>query len=183
MTRPKLNLHTTPDDFLSYYWLKEELINFLREHDLSTTGSKHDLTARISQFLATGIPENKTSQKLVKRTETMPKTFTRQSVIESGWRCSQELRAFFEQEIGTYFHFDNVMRDFIHNGTGKTLNEAIETWEGAQRNPMQEKSIAPQFEYNRHIREYFKTHPEAKLKEAIQAWNIKKKERRSVNKI
>ena len=31
MTRPKLNLRTTPDDFLSFYWLKEELISFLRE--------------------------------------------------------------------------------------------------------------------------------------------------------
>lgn len=183
MTRPKLNLHTTPDDFLSFYWLKEELIGFLREHDLSTTGSKQDLTARISQFLATGLPGNKPPRKLAKRTETMPKTFTRQSVIGSGWRCSQELRAFFEQEIGTYFHFDGAMRDFIHNGIGKTLNEAIEMWEETQRNPVQEKSIAPQFEYNRHIREYFKTHPEAKLKEAIQEWKIKKKERRNVSKV
>ncbi len=183
MIRPKLNLQTTPDDFLSYYWLKEELINFLREHNLSTTGSKQDLAARISQFLATRIRENKPPQKLVKRTKTMPKTFTRQSLIEAGWRCSQELRAFFEQEIGTHFHFDGVMRDFIHNGIGKTLNEAIDMWEETQRNPMQEKSIAPQFEYNRHIREYFKTHPDAKLKEAIQEWKIKKKERRNVSKV
>lgn len=183
MIRPKLNLQTTPNDFLSYYWLKEELINFLREHNLSTTGSKQDLTTKISQFLATGIRENKPPQKLVKRTNTMPKTFTRRSMIESGWRCSQELRAFFEQEIGIHFHFDSVMRDFVHHGTGKSLNEAIETWEEAQRNPIQEKTISPQFEYNRHIREYFKTHPQAKLKEAIQAWNVKKKEKRSVNNI
>lgn len=181
MTRPKLNLFTTPDDFLSFYWLKEELISFLQEQGLSTTGSKQDLTTRISQFLKTGVRENKSPRKLTKRTETMPKTFTRQSVIGSGWRCSQELRAFFEQEIGTYFHFDSVMRDFIHNGVGKTLGEAIETWEEARRKPIQEKSIAPQFEYNRYIREYFKIHPEAKLKEAIQQWNIKKKERRNIS--
>jgi hypothetical protein len=111
----------------------------------------------------------------------MPKTFTRQSVIGSGWRCSQELRAFFEQEIGAHFHFDSVMRDFIHGETGKTLDEAIETWQEAQRNPIQEKFIAPQFEYNRHIREYFKTHPGSKLQEAIQDWKDKKKERRDGN--
>jgi len=179
MTRPTLNRHTTPDDFLSFYWLKEELIGFLREHDLSTTGSKQDLTVRISQFLATGIPESKPSQKLARRTETMPRTFTRQSVIGSGWRCSQELRAFFEQEIGTHFHFDAGMRDFIHNGAGKPLHEAIETWKEERRKPVQEKSIASQFEYNRHIREYFKTHPGATLRDAIQDWKIKKKERRN----
>ncbi len=113
----------------------------------------------------------------------MPKEFARQSVIRAGWRCSQELRAFFEQEIGIYFHFDGVMRDFIHRRIGKTSNEAIEMWEETQRNSLQEKPIAPQFEYNRHIREYFKTHPDAKLKEAIQEWKINKKKRRNVSKV
>lgn len=179
MTRPKLNLQTNPNDFLSFYWLKEELIVFLREHKLSTTGSKQVLTARINHFLSAGKRERTAPQIVTKRQGSMPKTFTRQSVIGSGWRCSQEMRAFFEKEIGTHFHFDSVMRDFIHYGVGKTLGEAIEAWQEAQRNPVKEKPIAPQFEYNRHIREYFKTHPNANLKEAIQAWKIKKKERRS----
>jgi hypothetical protein len=183
MTRPKLNQHTTPDDFLSFYWLKEELIRFLREHDLSTTGSKQDLTSRINLFLETGTSskmENKPAQKLEKRIE-MPKTFTRQSVIGSGWRCSQELRAFFSEEIGRHFHFDAVMRNLIHNETGKTLEEAIEKWEEEQHKPVQKKSIAPQFEYNRYLREYFKSHPGAKLQEGIRGWKIKKKERRNGN--
>lgn len=179
MARPKLNLHTQPNDFLSFYWLKEELIVFLREHNLSTTGSKQVLTDRIGQFLSTGKPEDKALQTTTKRQGAMPKTFTRQSVIGSGWRCSQEMRAFFEKEIGTHFHFDSVMRDFIHYGVGKTLGEAIEVWQEAQKNPVKEKPIASQFEYNRHIREYFKTHPNANLKEAIRAWKIKKKERRN----
>ena len=186
MTRPKLNRQIRPEDFLSFYWLKEELICFLREQGLSTTGSKRNLTARISQFLETGAPsknaENKASQKLAKRAD-MPTTFTRQSVIGPGWRCSQDLRAFFEQEIGTHFHFDGGMRDFIHNEVGKTLQEAIDTWEAERRKPAQEKSIAPQFEYNRHLREYFKTHPGAHLQEAIQDWKIKKKERRNGSEV
>jgi hypothetical protein len=72
-----------------------------------------------------------------------------------------------------------VMRDFIHNGVGKTLQEAIETWEAEQCNPRQEKPIAPQFEYNRHVREYFKAHPGAPLAEAIQDWKSKKQDQRS----
>jgi hypothetical protein len=183
--RPKFNQQTTPDDFLSFYWLKAELIGFLREHDLSTTGSKQELTARISQFLETGTPslkvENKGSQKSTRRAEEMPKIFTRQSVIGPGWRCSQELRAFFEQEIGSHFHFDGTMRDFIRAGAGKTLQEAVGTWEAERRKPVQEKSIQPQFEYNRHIREYFKAHPGATLQEAIRDWKVKKKERRNRN--
>jgi hypothetical protein len=179
MTRPTLNRQITPDDFLSYYWLKDELIDFLRVHDLPTSGSKQALTDRICHFLVTGSVENKPSQKISKRTDEMPTSFSRQSVIGAGWRCSQDLRAFFEQEIGGHFHFDSVMRDFIHFGTGKTLEEAIITWEAAQQQPKAEKSIALQFEYNRHIREYFKNHPGAALQEAIHAWNIIKAERRN----
>lgn len=179
MTRPALNRQTTPDDFLSYYWLKEELIEFLRVNELPASGSKQALTDRILQFLATGTAEKTSSQKISKRTDEMPNTFSRQSVIEAGWRCSQALRTFFEQEIGRHFHFASVMRDFIHHGTGKTLEEAIVTWEAAQQHPKTEKGIAPQFEYNRHIREYFKKHPGAALQEAIQAWYVKKAERRN----
>lgn len=182
MSRPKLNKHIKPNDFLSFYWLKEELISFLRAHNLSTAGSKQDLTARISQFLATG-KSIKPVQKSSRQRAQMPTTFTRQSIIEAGWRCSQELRFFFEQEIGPHFHFDAVMRDLIHNGVGKTLHETIQIWEEEQQKPSQEKPIAAQFEYNRHIREYFKQHPEATLKAAILDWKIKKKKRRDTSKV
>ena len=178
MTRPELNQQISPQDFLSFYWLKEELIIFLRAQGLSTAGSKQDLTARISRFLGTGTIEKSAPRKSAKRTD-MPTPLTRHSLIGSGWRCSQELRAFFEREIGPHFHFDGVMRDFIHRGVGKTLQEAIETWETAQRQPAHEKPIAPQFEYNRHVREYFKTHPGAPLAEAIQDWKSKKQDQRS----
>jgi hypothetical protein len=176
MTRPELNRQISPQDFLSFYWLKEELIIFLRAQGLSATGSKAELTNRISQFLEKGRVENSVPRKSAKRTD-MPANLTRQSMIGPGWRCSQELRAFFEREIGAHFHFDGVMRDFIHNGVGKTLQEAIETWEAEQRNSRQEKPIAPQFEYNRHVREYFKAHPGAPLQAAIADWTSKKKER------
>jgi len=80
----------------------------------------------------------------------------------------------------TRFHFDGHMRDFIHNGVGKTLQEAMDLWEEERHKP---KPIALQFEYNRHIREYFKTHPGAKLQDAIQDWKGKKTERRNVSEV
>ncbi|MBN1890110.1 MAG: SAP domain-containing protein [Thermoflexales bacterium] len=165
---------------MSFYWLKEELVGFCREHGLSTAGSKQSLSARIRLFLETGQPPveiEHTSATRIARRANMPRTFTRQSAIEPGWRCSQELRAFLEQEIGASFHFDGVMRDFIHHGAGKTLHEAIVAWEAEQNKPERKQEIAPQFEYNRHIREYFSLHPGATLAEAIQAWNAKKSRR------
>ncbi|PKN94055.1 MAG: cytoplasmic protein [Chloroflexi bacterium HGW-Chloroflexi-6] len=170
MTRPLLNSRLSAEAFLRYYWLKEELSAFCRDCGLSTSGSKQTLTERIANYLETG--DNVGSTPAVRKgpKSQMPATFTRTTVIGPGWRCSQGLRAFFEQEIGRSFHFDATLRDFIHHGQGKTLQEAILVWEAAQRSPL-ETEIAPQFEYNRHIREYLKANPGAGLKAAIRAWN------------
>ena len=108
----------------------------------------------------------------------MPEVFTRETVIGPGWRCSQPLRAFFLQEIGPQFHFNGVMRDFIKNGAGRTLREAMDAWNADRSQPKTKKEIAPQFEFNRHIREYFKAHPGATLDEAIIAWRDEKVLRR-----
>jgi hypothetical protein len=104
----------------------------------------------------------------------MPTSFTRDTLISSGWRCSQSLRAFFQAEIGSHFHFDQVMRNFIAQGAGKTLQQAIEVW----LQPRQTTTIASQFEYNRHMRAFFERHPDATREEAIRAWNQQKAQRR-----
>lgn len=175
MARPALDTHISVADFQSFYWLKRELIAFCRKNGLPTGGSKTELTSRICVFLSTGkrpSPERPPQSKA--KTAKMPNTFSRHTVIGSGWRCSQQLRAFFVQEIGPQFHFNETMRNFIKHGEGKALQEAIETWHQAQKQPKTEKEIAPQFEYNRHIREFFKEHPEKTLQDAIADWKIKK---------
>jgi hypothetical protein len=182
MSRPPLTKHLSPEDFRSFYWLKQELMEFCREHGLATTGSKKDLELRVETCLRTGSATEKPAQGGAPRVKgqmprPMPLEFRRETVIGPGWRCSQALRAFFEREIGPQFHFNGLMRDFIKHGAGKTLQEAIKAWETEQQ-PKAAKEIAPQFEYNRHMREYFQAHPGAALPEAIQAWKDKKARRR-----
>lgn len=174
MARPLLTPDLPASDFLNFYWLKQELLDFCRAEGLSTQGSKGDLTERIAIFLATG--ERRTTQPNRPRTSPMPITFSRDSVIGPGWRCSQPLRAFFRHEIGSHFHFDQRMRDFIAQQVGKTLAEAIEMWQ--QPRP-HERPIAPQFEYNRYLRAFHESHPDATRAEAIQAWKVYKSQPRS----
>jgi len=52
--RPLLTKDLPLDDFLHYYWLKEELQQFCRAHGLSASGSKLDITNRIYVYLQTG---------------------------------------------------------------------------------------------------------------------------------
>ena len=176
--RPPLDSHISAEDFKAFYWLKEDLLGFCRANGLPSSGSKQALSERIVSFLTTGsVPSPRPAAK--RRTAAMmPETFTRETVIGPGWRCSQALRAFFLQEIGPQFHFNGVMRDFIKEGAGRTLQEAMDAWEADRSQPRTEKEIAPQFEYNRHFREYFKTHPGATREEAIAAWKMKKAQRK-----
>ncbi|MFZ6027419.1 MAG: DUF6434 domain-containing protein [Chloroflexota bacterium] len=171
MPRPSLTNQLDPAEFARCYWLKAELIAFCRQNHLPSGGAKQALAERIAGFLAGEKPSAEVSPRA--QAGAMPTHFTRSMQVGAGWRCSQALRAFFEQEIGPRFHFDATMRDLIHHGCGKTLEEVILCWQSAQEQPPVEREIAPQFEYNRHIRDYFKTHPGASLQEAIRAWKLK----------
>jgi hypothetical protein len=171
MSKTPLTTKISPDDFWRIYWLKSELLEFCRTHKLSTQGGKIELAARIGEFLHTG-KQLKPSKKPTP-TAKMPTQLTRATVIGVGWRCSQALRLFFQAEIGKHFHFDQVMRDFIAQGTGKTLEEAITVWQ----QPRQKTEIAPQFEYNRHTRAFYAANPNATRQEALTAWETHKAKR------
>jgi len=166
MTRPPLTKKILINDLTGYYWLKEELAAYCRENDISASGSKQELFDRVRLYIETG---EKTAA-YGKVRGSMPKVFTRQSVIGPGWHCSQEIRYFFENEIGASFHFDGIMRNLIYNGVGMTLDEVIESWNSSRESSSPKKEIAPQFEYNRHMRAYFAEHKGATLADAIEAW-------------
>ncbi len=52
--RPPLTKSISIEDFQNYYWLKAELQTFCRENGLPTSGSKIEITERISHYLTTG---------------------------------------------------------------------------------------------------------------------------------
>jgi hypothetical protein len=171
MAKTPLTTKISLEDFQRIYWLKTELLEFCRTHKLSTQGGKIELATRIGEYLQSG-KQQRPSKKPSISTK-MPTQFTRATVIGVGWRCSQALRVFFQNEIGTHFHFDQVMRDFIAQGTGKTLEEAIRLWQ----QPRQKTEIAPQFEYNRHTRAFYAANPNATRQEALVAWEAHKAKR------
>ena len=65
------------------------------------------------------------------------------------------------------------MREFISQKIGFSLGDAIKAYLESQVNPVP-REIAPQFEYNQHIRDFYKKNPGASLKEAILAWKKKR---------
>lgn len=167
--RPRLNSRLSVDEFGAWYWLKSELIDFCRRERLSPSGSKAELSERITAFLAGGSPSRSSARR--PRRAAMPERFTLQTRIAPGWRCTRKLSDFFKQHCGKGFRFNALIRDFVHNRAGATLAEAIQSFRQADSGPSE---IQPQFEYNRHVREFHKANPGASRQQMLEAWWAKR---------
>ncbi|MFJ8260354.1 DUF6434 domain-containing protein [Rummeliibacillus sp. NPDC094406] len=177
--RPTLTKEISVQSFKDFYWLKEELQTFCRKNGISASGSKIEITDRIETFLRTGeikkpIRKSKVNKKAEPQTD-----LSLDTVIMENHRCSQDVRAFFKTVIPN-FHFSTYIQNYFKNNIGKTYRDAVNAWyteEELKKDPTYKKKIAPQFEYNQFIRDFF-ANPKNQGKsrqEAIEAWNNIKK--------
>ena len=171
--RPELSIKLKSNEFLEYYYLKEELVSFCRENGLPASGGKAELTERIAYYLDTG------KIKAVKPVRTQkPKipAITRDSIIESGFVCSEMHRAFFKREIGESFAFQKWLR----SNSGKTYADAIAAYKEIKSTKKPgKKDIDKQFEYNTYVRDFFCDNKGASLADAIKCWKYKKSKKGS----
>jgi hypothetical protein len=177
--RPNLTRDLSVNRFKEFYWLKEELQSFCRENGISASGSKIEISNRIETFLQTGeIRRPAKKSKMTKKME-LQVDLTLDTIITENHRCSQNVRAFFKTMIPR-FHFSAYIQNYFKNNIGKTYRDVIDAWyeeEKRKKDPSYKKNIAPQFEYNQFIRDFFadpKNQGKSR-KDAIEAWNSIKK--------
>ncbi|MEB9845109.1 MULTISPECIES: DUF6434 domain-containing protein [Bacillus cereus group] len=174
--RPSLTKTISLTDFQNYYWLKAELQTFCREHGLPASGSKTEITERISHYLTTGKVLKNSSVQKVSKAPLSYKDLSLQTIITKNHRCSEDVRAFFKEKIGTNFRFTVALQKFFKENVGKTYEDAITFWyeeNERKKDPTYKTTISAQFEYNRFTRDFFED-PNNKGKakaDAIAAWN------------
>lgn len=177
--RPNLTKGISVESFKAFYWLKEELQTFCRENGLSTSGSKIEISNRVETFLRTGEIIKPIRKSRLNKKDDLPTNLSLDTMITENHRCSQTVRAFFQTVIPK-FHFSTFIQNYFKNNVGKTYRDVVDAWyeeEERKKDPSYEKSIAPQFEYNQFIRDFF-ADPENQgraRKDAIEAWNKIKK--------
>lgn len=177
MDRPELTSTLPSDEFLAWYWLKEELVGFCQKKSLPCAGNKADIEAVIVAHLA---HLNALPKRAPRRAKgEMPNVFSKEDLIGKGWSCNVALGAFFRKHLGNDFRFNKAMRDFIHNGEGKTLGQAMACYQESVRPDRPQSVIAPSLEYNRHTRDFFAANPNATRAMAIAAWWEKRKKRKT----
>lgn len=171
MTRPDFTSQFPADEFLRWYWLKEELAWFCRLLKISTTGSKPEMTQSIAAYLA-GTPVASTYRPA--RSGVMPADFSLTTIIGAGWRCGPALGAFFKSQCGNGFRFNAAMRNFIYTQVGRTLADAVTCYRQSVAPGAPKSTILPQLEYNRHSREFYENHPGATRQQMLEAWWAKR---------
>ena len=160
------------ETFRTFYYLKEELVDFCRENNLPVSGGKAELTDRIACFLDTG----KVSETSAKRkTARDVGLITENTLIESDIVCSEKHRAFFKEKIGKSFSFNVLFQKWLKSNAGKTYGDAISAYYRILEEKKKRKTtIDKQFEYNTYIRDFFENNQGRCLDEAITCWKYKK---------
>ena len=110
--KPKLTQSISLGAFKNHYWLKIELIAFCKDNDLSTAGSKQEISHRIETFITTGRkikPLLNSSPHA--RDSLLPITFDTPVV---NYKNDAATRQFFVEHIGQHFRFDAFLRQFTN---------------------------------------------------------------------
>lgn len=177
--RPILSKELYPQDFRNYYWLKEELQTFCRENGMRVSGSKMELTERISVFLQTGEVQSPIQKRTSPSKKVITTNLSLDTIISDNHRCSQAVRAFFQSVIPN-FHFSTFIQNYFRENAGKTYSDVVNAWheeEEQKKDPAYQRQIGSQFEYNQFIRDYFAdpTNKHKSRADAIEAWHTIKR--------
>lgn len=170
--RPMLHKILNTKTFVSYYYMKQELVLFCRQEGLQTTGGKEELTDRIAYYLNTG---KKKISKQVKKTSHGIAEISEDSIIEENIVCSDQHRAFFKLSIGDGFSFNVLFQKWLKLNAGKTYKDAIQSYYQILEDKKKGTTkIAKVFEYNTYIRDFFKDNCGKSLEDVIKCWKYKK---------
>ena len=166
--RPEWTPNLSGAEFLRWYWLKAELVDFARTLRIRTSGGKELLTQRIAAKLDGQVfAEPTVTQRSQGRQLSGQLCFD--TVIPAGQRCSQVVRGWFVKQVGPSFRFDHPMREFFASTDGtQTLADALNHWH--QTRNQDQKSVGAQFEYNRFTGAWYDEHPNGTKDELLSAW-------------
>ena len=170
--RPNLSKELDGATFRSFYYLKQELVDFCRENGLPASGGKIELTDRIAYFLDTG---KVLAASVRRRSPVNVGTITEDTKIEQNIVCSEKHRAFFREKIGKGFAFNVQFQKWLKANAGENYGDAVKAYYRILEEKKQgQTTIDRQFEYNTYIRDFFEDNQGRSLEEAIACWKYKK---------
>lgn len=170
--RPQLTPDIDPEIFDSYYWYRSELEAFAKELGVSRSGGKFDIHDRISHFLRTGEKVKPTKPKPTSRFDWAKEPLTVETVITDSYKNSQNVRAFFEKQVGSSFSFSIDLMNFMKDNVGATLGDAVCYYlerQEAIKNGYKQK-VEEHNQFNLYTREFLADNPTLSREEVNICW-------------
>ncbi len=164
-------------DFLEYYWLKSELLAFCTQNKLPTSGSKSELTERISYYLQTGELLKPKTKKHKGVRDSEKGVITATTIVEN-YMNDVATRNFFLDYIGPYFKFTVPFHEhrkkLLKNGDKFTYGGLAQFWvdenHKKKSNPSYKQLITPSCEYNKFLQDFSNSERNTKNGAARDAW-------------
>ena len=125
--RPELERELAVNEFREFYWLKEELQTFCKEHGMSPSGSKLEITDRIAIFLDTGKIQKPMRKRSSPSNKVILEELSLDTVIPKNHRCSQVVRDFFTSVIPN-FHFSTYIQNYFKDNVGGIYQDVVDAW-------------------------------------------------------
>ena len=178
MKRPALSDQLSVDDFKDFYWLKKELIAFCKTKGINQTGGKLEIAERIITFLQSGaIINHSTKPQIIAKFNWHHAPLSLDTLITDNYKNTRHVRTFFIEQIGEHFRLNVPFIEWMRTNVGKTMKDAIAEWykiRDVEKDKNHKREIAPQFEYNRYMRDFLADNPDKSTKDAMRFWKLKR---------
>jgi hypothetical protein len=177
--RPDIINIQTGEEFKKWYWLKEEVVAYCKQTQLSYVGSKFQIIERIANALDNDLVPNTQLEKrgISSKMEWHKAQLTLETVITDSYKNGPNVRRFFVEYCGTHFSFNIEFMAWMKANVGKTLKDAVDEWLRikALSEDKTHKSVIPKGnQYNQYLRDFFADNPDKTMKEARFFWQLKR---------
>lgn len=177
-THPDISSIKTGAELIRWYWRKDELVSHARALGLKTTSGKFTILERIAHYLDTGEVSHpldkaeKSSSKFKWHSEPLSSS----TIITDNYKNSQNVRSFFQAEVGPEFKFNIAFMDWMKDNVGRTLGDACEAYVAmrAQENvPGYKTKIKSHNQFNQYTRDFLQDNPKMGMEDVRKTWALK----------
>ncbi|WP_114520803.1 DUF6434 domain-containing protein [Altererythrobacter sp. ZODW24] len=176
--RPDLSAVLTGAELRRWYWRKNELVERARDLKLKTSSGKFVILERIAHYLDTGetsLPGDRNFVP-VSTFNWHSEQLSRTTTITDSYRNSQNVRQFFQRELGAGFRFNIAFMDWMKANVGKTLSDACTAYldiRKAESDREFRTEIKSHNQFNQFIRDFLDDNPQLGIADARRVWAIK----------
>jgi len=164
--------------FRQWYYLKEELVAFARDHGFQSTGGKFEIADRIAYYLDHGEapPPAPKARKATSTFDLHSGDLSDATVITDSYKNTQNVRRYFKRHIDG-FAFSIPLMDWMKANAGKTLADAVveaKRIKDAKRKGVKQPD-QPHNQYNAYTRAYFAAVTDGTQEEVRALWAERRK--------